>query len=422
MGDLSQMSILLILLMEVTVLTYLEHKAWRTLYTPLCALMLPYVLVLFVTMGISGRFGFIDFNYESLYIWIYGLPLFAIPSLCMASLLEHRGLPRHHSDPYPIPSKLQPADAGMIPPVLIVLAVILTLLLFVKLLLTLRNGFFLFGTDDFADEFSGHGLWAHLRTMLIPIIILAFYYVRRGPWWLWLLIILMMTLQFVNMVKGTIVIPVMSAVLMRLYAGKTHMNLKLVIGAVGGAVLVFYLIYMVIPLLGNGGEADQNLVEFVAQHILHYLTSGTLGWSCDVDQGMPDQGSFEYIVTPFVNIAHALRGEELISPVNHIYWNTATSATTYTNVRTFFGTLSIYTDALQFVVYLLVVSTFVYGWRVAALLKQDVYLYVIHFYYCGLLAMGWFEFYFFHLDAIEIPLLTLFYGWIASRGKEVGHG
>jgi hypothetical protein len=40
--------------------------------------------------------------------------------------------------------------------------------------------------------------------------------------------------------------------------------------------------------------------------------------------------------------------------------------------------------------------------------------------------MGWFEFYFFHLDAIEIPLITLLYGWIAQQAaderKEVAFG
>ena len=43
-------AILLILLMEVTLLTWVEYRAWKTLYTPLCALMLPYTFVLLVTV------------------------------------------------------------------------------------------------------------------------------------------------------------------------------------------------------------------------------------------------------------------------------------------------------------------------------------------------------------------------------------
>jgi len=88
MADLSQLSIVLILLMEVTVLTVLEYRAWRTFYTPLCVLMLPYTFVLLVTICISGNFGYVAFNYDSIWVWIYGLPLFALPSYAIATLVN----------------------------------------------------------------------------------------------------------------------------------------------------------------------------------------------------------------------------------------------------------------------------------------------------------------------------------------------
>ena len=305
------------------------------------------------------------------------------------------------------------------PQSLLLIGGVVILLLFVKLYTTLSAGFFIFGTDDFADEFSGHGLWAHIRTLLIPLLILMLYQVGKGCRWLWIPIILMLTLQFVNMVKGTIVIPIFAALLMRLYTGKTKMNLKLILIVIGLAVLVFFLIYIVIPIMGNGSEADMKLVQFVGEHIVHYFTSGTMGWSFDLDQNMPDRKDFEYIVAPIVNIVHSIRGEELVSVVNRHYWCTGTDITTLTNVRTFFGTLYIYSDAWQFITYTLGLSTFIYAWKVAALIKRNIYINIILFYYCGLLMMGWFEFYFFHLDAIEIPLITLFYGWLAQQEGEM---
>ena len=87
--DLSQLSIVLILLMEVTVLTVLEYRAWRTFYTPLCVLMLPYTFVLLVTIGISGNFGYVAFNFDSIWVWIYGLPLFALPSYAFTNINSH---------------------------------------------------------------------------------------------------------------------------------------------------------------------------------------------------------------------------------------------------------------------------------------------------------------------------------------------
>ena len=93
MDALTQISIVLILIMEVSCLTYLEYRAWRTIYTPLCALMLPYVGVLLITIAIAGDFGFVRFNYESIYVWILGLPLFALPSFGFATLMRHYDLP-----------------------------------------------------------------------------------------------------------------------------------------------------------------------------------------------------------------------------------------------------------------------------------------------------------------------------------------
>lgn len=426
MADLSQLSIVLILLMEVTVLTVLEYRAWRTFYTPLCVLMLPYTFVLLVTICISGNFGYVAFNYDSIWVWIYGLPLFALPSFAIATLVNQgdRSLDCRHLSG----SRTCPPDSSQnpIPPLLLAIGGVVILLLFVKLYTTLSAGFFIFGTDDFADEFSGHGLWAHIRTLLIPLLILMLYQVDKGCRWLWIPIILMLTLQFVNMVKGTIVIPIFAALLMRLYTGKTKMNLKLILMVIGMGVLVFFLIYIVIPIMGNGSEADMKLVQFVGEHIVHYFTSGTMGWSFDLDQNMPDRKDFEYIVAPIVNIVHSIRGEELVSVVNRHYWCTGTDVTTLTNVRTFFGTLFIYSDTWQFITYTLCLSTFIYAWKAAALIKRNIYINIILFYYCGLLAMGWFEFYFFHLDAIEIPLITLFYGWIAQQAadgrKEVAFG
>lgn len=410
MDFVTQLSIVLILLMEVSCLTYLEYRAWRTIYTPLCALMLPYVGVLLITIAIPTDFGFVRFNYESIYVWILGLPLFALPSYGFATLMRHYNLPVY--------STIEDEEGGF-SKALLVLGALLAGVLLLKLYQTFSHGFYLFGTEDFAEEFSGHGVWAHLRGMIIPILILALYYVKRSDFLLWGLIILMLVIQFSYMVKGAIIITVVSALMMKLYTGKIHLSLTLALSVVAGAVLVFYLIYMVIPLLGNDGEANMSLVEFIARHFVHYFTSGTLGWSYDLDQGIPDRNDFSYVVAPFVNIWNAIHGYETISPVNPIYWNTGI---TYTNVRTFFGTLYIYTTPLSFATYTLVASSFIYFWKMLATMTRNIYIYTILFYYTGLMAMGWFEFYMFHLSAIEVPLIALFYAWIAGKRKEVSHG
>ena len=408
MVDLSQISILLILLMEASCLTYLEYRAWKTIYTPLCFLMLPYVAVLLITILISGNMGFVAFNYDSIYVWILGLPLFAIPSHVASLLLKNYN--------QPVRTNIQD-EKQCISPILLIIGFVLAVALMFKLYQTISHGFNLYGTEEFTEEFSGSGLWAHLREMLMPLIILLLYYVKKKDYLLWCLIALILVIQFSYMVKGAIIIAVAAALSMRLYANKLHLNIKLILGIIAGSILVFYIIYMVIPLLGNGGEANMGLVEFIAKHFVHYFTSGTLGWSYDIDQGIPDRNDFSYILSPFVNIYNAITGNDLISPVNPFYWNTGIS---FTNVRTFFGTLCIYTNALEFATYTITISSFFYLWKILAILFRNIYLHAILFYYCGLLAMGWFEFYFFHLSIIEIPIYFGLFAWLSR--KEVSFG
>lgn len=391
------LNILLIttLLFEVCVFTYAEWRAWRTFCTPLCCLMLPYIFVLLVTIMIAGKMGFVQFNYESLYVWIVGLPLFALPSWTIAAVLQKGG----------VPVKTQIEERGF-PRIFIIISVLLCLAFAYKLKQTLSSSSFIFGTDDFAEDFSGHGIWPHLREILMPLLIISIYYVKKSQWWLWILILSMLTIQFLYMVKGVIIIAVLSGILMRLYAGKMRLNVSLILKVIFGGILVFFLTYMVIPLLGNDdGEASMELVEFVMGHFFHYFTSGTLGFSYDIDLGLPDLGSFDIIVSPFLNIINVITGQkELLSPVNPYYFNTGI---TLTNVRTFFGTLYIYTTPLTFALYTIVASAVMYAIKYLSVMSKNIFVHTIDFYFCGLMAMGWFEFYLFHLSIIEVPIMTI---------------
>lgn len=383
------------LVLEIAVLTYLEYVSWKTIYTPLCCLMLPYLFVLLITVAIAGNFGFVEFYYPSLVVWIMGLMIFAIPSYAF-SLIYTKRKEYFTSD----------INEIKLPTVLIVLSFLLCALFFLRLLGTLSSSVYLFGTDDFAEEFSGHGIWAHLRVVLMPLLILFIFSVNKKKWWLWPVIIGMLVVQFVYMVKGVIIIAVVAGLTMRLYSGKMHLTLSFVTKLLSGGFAIFLLMYMVLPLLGKGNmEADSKLFDFVAEHFLHYFTSGTLGYSYDLQLGCPDRGDFEMVVSPFVNLYKAAVGDkDVVFSLNKYYLNTGIS---YTNVRTFFGTLDIYTDMFQFLVYILVASGIMYGLKLFAMYTGNIFVYIVLFYYCGLMAMGWFEFYLFHLAVIEVPMMSL---------------
>ena len=69
--------------LEIAVLSYFDYKMWGTLYTPLNFLMLPYAVVLAITLLVCGNWGIVDFYYPSLLVWMFGLLFFALPSYVM---------------------------------------------------------------------------------------------------------------------------------------------------------------------------------------------------------------------------------------------------------------------------------------------------------------------------------------------------
>jgi len=387
--------ILISLLIEVGVLFYLEKKAWNTLYTPLNFLMLPYVVILLLTVVVAGKWGIVDFYYPSIIYWNVGLLLFAIPSLALGFTMQKNGRTVYR----PIDER-----SGM-SNVIVILTVVMCLAFMYRLKQTLGSSSASLGSDEFGMDFDGHGLWAHLSKFILPLLILCIYYVDRTRRWLWIFILLLVFITFLHQVKGWVIIPCVAGLAMRLYSGKTRLSLKLVLFVLLGAVSVFFISYIFSLVVGGEASMGGMIMELIMRIFAHYVTSGTLGFSIDVAAGMPDKGDMQVLFAQFVNIINLLTGNnEIISQVNSLYVYTGLN---YTNVRTMFGTIAVYTDPAQFAFVTLLLSSTLYLLRIIAVRFDNVFVNVIYFYQCALLAMGWFEYYFFHLDAIEVPVMTI---------------
>lgn len=390
--------ILLSFLLEVGVLLYLEVKAWNTLYTPLVFLMLPYVVVLLITVCVSGHFGFVEFNYSSIIYWSAGLLLFAVPSYLLGFLMQKNGRP--------VSAPIRNEDYSNI---LLLLSVLVCLAFLYRFKQTLGSSSAMMGSDDFGEDFDGHGFWAHLSKFYTPLLVIGIYYVGKERKWLWIVIILLLFFSFLHQVKGWIIIPCIAGLSMRLYSGKTRLTMKFLLLLLLGAVAVFLISYLMSFVLGNGSEMGFYMVEFILRHFAHYLTSGVLGFSMDLSLGMPDAGPTQILFNQLSNIVNLLSGEkELTSAVNGVQ---LFSGINYTNVRTFFGTIAIYcSNPIRFVLVTLFLSLVSYLLKILTVRNNSIYANVIYFYQCSLLAMGWFEYYFFHLDAIEVPAMAAIIG------------
>ena len=214
MGSFGNLLILVTYIVEVSLLIYLEVKTWKTLYTPFSFLVLPYTVVLLISISVAGNFNFVEFYYPSILIWCGGMLLFAIPSLTLGALLAFYGKPVNGQ-----------VDKGSFPKSILFFIGLVILLFIYHFRQILGGTTFFVGSDDFANDFSGYGFWAHLRLISLPILIMAIYYLDKKHWWLCLVVVPVLLINFLNQVKGWVIIPVISGLALRLYSGKMKLNL-----------------------------------------------------------------------------------------------------------------------------------------------------------------------------------------------------
>lgn len=402
MSNFTDVLYLIAILLESALLLYLECKIWKTLYTPLNFLMLPYLIVLLITIFLAGKLGFVEFYYPSIFIWNVGLLIFFLPSAIIGTIIVHSG---KRVAPEPIEDK--------IPQSLVFLLVLMTMLFIVHLKGVLGSSAEALGSEEFGEEFSGGGLWGHLRILSLPMLMMSIYYVSKKRWWLWPIIFIFLLVGVLNQVKGWVIIPVLAAMVMRVHAGKTRLTARFLLYVLLGAFLVFFLSYALSILVVQSRGVSDEFMEFIYMHFLHYLTSGTFGWSMDLQLGLPDNtGDFQNIIAQFVNLFKVATGDkELVYPVNPLYFNPGWALT---NVRTIFGTLYINSTWIAFAIYVFVLSSIMYLMRTAMVRFNSIYLYTVYFFFCGMLFMGWFDFYFSGVIVFELPIMLLLL-WIFEK-------
>ena len=152
MSNFTDVLYLIAILLESALLLYLECKIWKTLYTPFNFLMLPYLIVLLITIFLAGKLGFVEFYYPSIFIWNVGLLIFFLPSAIIGTLIAHNGK-----------TTISKPPVDNIPQSLKFLLVIMALLFIVHLKSVLGSSAEALGSDEFGEEFSGSGVWGHLR-------------------------------------------------------------------------------------------------------------------------------------------------------------------------------------------------------------------------------------------------------------------
>ena len=206
--------IFLSLFIEVGVLLYLELKAWDTLFTPLNILMLPYLVVLLISVGISGHMGFVDMYYPSILIWSVSLLIFAVPSQYLGYILHKNGKPYQNV-----------VENDEMPSFLIWLSLLVCMGLVFRLRQTIGSCPFQIGSNEFGEAFDHYGLWSHVSRLNTIMLMIMVFYVDKNHKYIWLIILFQLILLFIHKVKGWIFVPIIAGMIMRLYSGKSRLSL-----------------------------------------------------------------------------------------------------------------------------------------------------------------------------------------------------
>lgn len=399
--------LLLVLIAEAVLLFLLEKKMWNTGHTPLNFLMLPYMAVLGITLLLAGHLGLDEFYYPSLIPWIIGLPLFAIPGW-LFFLAERRSPTRKING-----EKLKKSICSLSENdrldfkrksyrFELFLSIAILIALGIRLIVFLAQGKGVIGSEHFGNLFAGKGWAGHLLLIGTALLILMLFENRR--WTIWVMVIFILFFLFVYQSKSWIIMSFLSVFFALWMTKRINLRFHHLLWTGIGATVIFFASYLLIYVSGNRVFPEATSVgaqlESIAGLFVHYLTSGTLGLSTDMQQGVLEQPGLQHIFTPFYNLWYTITGQPVISGVNEEFLYTGIALT---NVRGFFGTLFVFTRPAEFALCCLLFGTgcqFLFG-----LFRryQNTCTTLLYAWTCTVLFMGWFE-YLFVLSAIfELP-------------------
>lgn len=389
--------ILLAFLSEVVFLGVLEKKMWGTIYTPLNIVMLPTALVVLISVWVVSQFDLYPFYAPSLFVWMSGLFFFSIPSVLMRKLTDGSVQVTKISLP-DLPAPKLVFCAGMF--------ICLLFLFHMRSAMSATTS--AVGSDEFADEVSTHGFWGHLFCLVIFSNILSTLYISKKRWYFVILLLLGLIVCVINQVKSWVLIPLFAGILLNIFTGRLRLSWRLLLLVALGGSSFFFLSYYLSLVVSVDKELTDNVVFFIFKNFAHYVTSGVLGLSMDMDKGIVETPDVGYLFVTFVNIYNAIVGEPLQSAVNPAFLGTSWP-TLGTNIRTLMGTAYVFSGPWLFPVVIMVVSSAAYLIRVQLLRTLSLSWLLVDGWMSAILAMGWFDWDFFHLRVYEVFMLCGFF-------------
>jgi len=404
---------------EVAGLLYLDHRLYRTWFTPVAMLGVPYAGAVIITWLTAPLLGFIPLHMESILYWMAGLLLFwgagAIVGVQVRSPFssgnEARGpLPGEHS--------------GQVLSLVLAWLIMAVLVLHFRTSLSAAGGWTGFGSEAFELEY-GYGFAGHLLTLLIVLLMFLIGISRSARSLTGITIAAGFVFVVFYQVKTWIFIPLLAGMLYRIATGRWKLSVR----RLAALAALFPVFFFGVYLVGFGGRnpavlLDGSMYRFLARHLMSYLYSGVLTFGETVRGAFPfiEHDPVSRIFTGFVNIFRYLSGREYVSFLDPNYVTIDTQGVYTSNVHTLFGALLIYLGWAGALVYVLYMGAIIYLLFAIARRSGNCWIMVIWCCIAATLVFGWFDLYFWHLVIIvELPAYCLLMAVLSAILERAGY-
>lgn len=367
-------------IVEIIIFNYIFYKRFSSAVNPMSALSIPFTLIVFICLFFNESLGFVSFYYEAIWIWTIGLFLFFIGGILVDIMCGSLTLNKYYNK----------YRSTYIFNIIIFICVCIASVKF-KTAISYND----FGSKEMGAEIGMGGIVGRVSNVLL--IAFPYYVVQNIKLWIKTpLVIALLIFIFALGSKTWIMYSILAAFMTYiLHKGNYRINYKVLLAVLFAMLLSFVLYY---KFKVSIGDSDRFIV-FVARHFYFYITSGALPLSEYVRLGMDSMHNG--ITLPFISIIFYWMGEA-VSAHSPLWIVTDNVLGTSSNVYTFFGTLWIFGDRLDYVFYSILSGIISMSAYRIYKFHNSIFSLIAYAYTLCILFFGWYNWYFATLRIWEI--------------------
>jgi len=222
-------------------------------------------------------------------------------------------------------------------------------------------------------------------------------------------LVLMFFVMLLYQSLGAMLAPLIAGALARIFSRRYQPRVSHFVAAVGGGFLLFQLVYLVgWAVLNPSSLIDPDVYFFYARHFMAYIFAGIMGFSESLRLAVTWlNGDATLLFAPVYNLFAVVfdRPLVMVADLAQDHYVQIASYGVGSNVNTFFGTIIMAVGPLHGLIVVFTISLVAHAMLIGWARSSNLWLLIAYCYWGALLAFGWFEYYFWLLRSVELPVL-----------------